>query len=157
MQTNYETQANEFLHQTNTEFKVEFLKHDFHFEGDKEKRDIYRITLTRGKRKYSFNFGQSINASDKYIVYNNPQYRSQTRIAGQDCELNKNFDSPSAYDVLACLQKYEVGTFKNFCDDFGYDEDSRRAEKTYKAVCEEYKSLCTLYTDKELEKMQEIQ
>jgi hypothetical protein len=64
---------------------------------------------------------------------------------------------PTAYDVITCLQKYDVGTFENFCGDFGYDEDSRTAERTYKAVVEEYEALSNMYTPEELEEMQEIQ
>lgn len=57
---------------------------------------------------------------------------------------------PSLYDVISCLQKYEVGTFEDFCSDFGYDEDSRQAEKTYNAVVKEYEGLSNLFTDEEL-------
>jgi hypothetical protein len=42
----YEKKANEFLEKTNTTLKVEFLKYDYHFVDDKDKRDIYKITMT---------------------------------------------------------------------------------------------------------------
>lgn len=29
-------------------FKTKFLKNDFHFIGDTSKRDIYKVTLSRG-------------------------------------------------------------------------------------------------------------
>lgn len=45
-------------------------------------------------------------------------------------------EEPSAADVLACLTS-DVGagemSFESFCGEFGYDVDSRRAEKTWKA------------------------
>lgn len=63
---------------------------------------------------------------------------------------------PSAYDVLSCLQKYEVGTFDNFCSEFGYDTDSRTAYKTYKAVMKEWKNVELLFTPEQLELLQEI-
>jgi len=50
----YRQQAENFLKKTRTKFEVEFLKHDKHFPDDKDKRDIYRITLTRGTRTYTF-------------------------------------------------------------------------------------------------------
>jgi hypothetical protein len=65
--------------------------------------------------------------------------------------------SPSAYDVLTCLTKYDVGTFENFCSDFGYDTDSRTAERTYKAVLEEWQNVEKLFTSEQLEELQEIQ
>jgi len=128
--TDYEKQAEDFLKATKTEFKTVFFKHDKHFPEDKETRDIYKITLKCGERKYTFNFGQSL--ANQGIV-------------------------PTAYDVLACLQKYDVGTFEDFCSNFGYDTDSRMAERTYKAVLNEWKNIQRLYTDEEIRQMQEIQ
>ena len=54
---------------------------------------------------------------------------------------------PSMYDVLACITKYEPGTFEDFCYDYGYDTDSRKAEKTYNAVCKEYKGFSRLFPE----------
>lgn len=130
----YDEQAEKFLKETETIFKAEFLKFGRHFEDDTESRDIYKITLIRGERVYKFNFGQSVANS-----------RRIKRII------------PSAYDVLACLTSSEVGTFEDFCGDFGYNEDSRKAEKTYKAVLEEWQNIKMLYSDSEIEKLQEIQ
>lgn len=127
----YEKQAEKFLRDTNTEFKAEFLKHGLHFEDDKDKRDIYLITLKRGEKEYKFNFGQSLNDSD-----------GNTK--------------PTAYGVLCCLTKYDPDTFEEFCSSYGYDEDSRKAERIYKAVVEEWKNVKMLWTDEEIEKLQEI-
>jgi len=63
---------------------------------------------------------------------------------------------PNAYDILSCLTKYDVGSFEDFCSEFGYDVDSRSAEKIYKAVVKEYEGLSMLYSDEELEEMSEI-
>lgn len=126
----YEQQAIDFLEATDAIFKATFLKNGKHWEDDKEDRDIYEITLQRRQRKYTFNFGQSIAHSGEW---------------------------PTAYDVLACIQKYEVGTFENFCSEFGYDEDSRKAEKIYNAVKDEYQNIAMLWNENELEQLREIQ
>ena len=158
----YDEQAEKFLKETGTEFKAEFLKYDKHFEDDKEPRDIYIITLKRGNREYKFNFGQSLYASQKWILWldekrtTNSDIEAKKYPAGKR-QLNKDFKEPSAYDVLTCLQKSEPDDFKNFCADFGYNDDSIKAEKIYKAVCEEFKNLKMLYSDAELEQLQEIQ
>lgn len=68
----------------------------------------------------------------------------------------KIFSEPTPYDVLASLQKYDIGTFEDFCSEFGYDTDSRKAEKIYKGVVDEYNNLKMLYSDKEIEEMREI-
>jgi len=186
----YEEQANKFLKDTGTEFKAVFLKHATHFEGETEERDIYLITLKRGDREYTFDFGQSLNDSGLILIHKSnkertrhkgfnipiklrqayttattPKLKQKARtkirlymekehfsLSGLDIQ----FKQPSAYDVLASLQKYEVGTLKDFCGTFGYDEDSRKAEHIYIAVCKEWDNIKMLYNNKEIEKLQEI-
>lgn len=63
---------------------------------------------------------------------------------------------PSEYDILACLTKYDPYTFEDFCSSYGYDEDSRSAEKTYNAVCEEWQNISQLFTEEQIEQLQEI-
>ena len=52
---------------------------------------------------------------------------------------------------MCCLQKYDVGTFEEFCSEFGYDNDSRQAEKTYKGVVKEFEGMERLFNSEELE------
>ena len=185
IENEYNKQAEDFLKKIGTTFKAEFVKHDKHFADDKENRDIYKITLTRGERVFSFNFGQSIadsgfkiintntNKEVKYIWFseclqsiNHILGEKERQTAIRKFVLNKFvsmgclkiiFGSmPSAYDVLAGLTDYEVGDFQEFCDNFGYDNDSIKAEKIYKAVVEEYKQVCMLWNEKELEELREI-
>lgn len=165
--------AQRFLEQTATRFSVKFLHYGKYFDDDKESCDIYEITLTRGKRKFTFTFGQSIAKSGKYILYYTNQrfergYRFQEselktiRAAfigfgfGRVYERNEDYAIPTAYDVLSCLQKNEVGTLEEFCREFGYDTDSRKAEKIYSAVCHEWQEIKALYNDEEIERLQEI-
>jgi hypothetical protein len=182
----YTKQAEDFLKKTGTEFNAEFIEFNKYFDDDKEKRDIYKITLKRGNRQYAFKFGQSINNSGLYWQFatNKDKHFLDRELLNKSINglslkkeavlknhikntINSDFSTvkadsvhypvePTSYDVLACLQKYDVGSFENFCAEFGYDEDSRKAEKIYNAVCDEYKNICTLYTEEELEKLQEI-
>ena len=64
---------------------------------------------------------------------------------------------PSAYDVLACIEKYEVTYFEDFCSNYGYDTDSRKAYKTYKAVKREWENVKKLFSEDQLELLREIQ
>mgnify|MGYP006921432348 CR=1 FL=1 len=170
--TDYQKQAIDFLQSTNTEFKAEFLRNGKHFNDDKEVRDIYKITLKRGTRQYSFNFGQSIinskyyldikipartytlsgsNRTGNYKINDIEKYKS----GGNLLKLVKG-EIPTAYDVLACLTKYDPGTFEDFCGEFGYDADSKKAEKTYNAVREEWLNITRLFTDDEISQLAEI-
>jgi hypothetical protein len=101
-----------------------------YFPNDKESRYVFKITLKKGGKQYTFNFGQSIAEGS---------------------------NEPTLYGVLTCLQKYDVGTFEDFCRGFGYDEDSKTAERTYKAVIKEFEAMQRLFTDEELEVLQIIQ
>lgn len=173
----YKEACNLVAEKFNLEFKTEFLKNDFHFANDKDKRDIYKITLKRGQRKYTFNFGQSLNNSGFYAQYSRTKYNipiEKLSLSDSEvkryvkCHFNHDFGnvtgdkiirpiSPTLYDVLTCLQKYDVGTFENFCDDFGYDTDTRTAKKIYKAVVKEYDKMCSLFNNEELDLLTEIQ
>lgn len=118
----YEKQAQDFATKYGLTLKVGTPKYKKHFADDTTERWVFKCRLSRGGKTYTFNFGQSINDGDK---------------------------EPTMYEVLSCLQKYDVGTFENFCDEFGYDYDSRKAEKIYKAVCKEYEALTRLFPEDE--------
>lgn len=129
----YNKQAKDFLKATGCTLEVRYLRNVKHFENDKYDRDIYEIVITKGRRVFAFEFGQSINNS------------------------TPNRTPPTEYDVLTCLTKYDVGDFEEFCDEFGYDTDSRSAERTYKAVLDEWLNVQRLWTNEEIELLQEIQ
>lgn len=63
----YNKQATDFLQSTNTEMKVEFVENGIHFDGDKDTRDIYKVTFKRGNRSFSLRFGQSLVNSAKIV------------------------------------------------------------------------------------------
>jgi hypothetical protein len=127
---NYQAEANKLAKKLNVKLIVNGSEYRKYFNTDKESRYVFNLTLKKGKRQYTFNFGQSISSGP---------------------------EEPTMYDVLSCLQKYDVGSFEDFCDDFGYDNDSRSAEKTYKAVCKEYEAMERLFSSEELELLSEIQ
>lgn len=63
---------------------------------------------------------------------------------------------PTEYDILACLQKYEVYDFNSFCYDYGYNVDSRKDYETYLKVKREYNNVVRVFGDI-IEELQEIQ
>lgn len=130
--TDYQKQAIDFLNATSTGFTATYKEHDYYFTDDLHTRDIYVIILKNKLHRYRFLFGQSLKNSD----YGNT--------------------SPSAYDVLSCLTKGDPGDFENFCSYFGYDIDSRKAYKTYKAVMKEWKNVELLFTPEQIEQLAEI-
>ena len=126
----YEKEANEYATKHGVKLTVIDSEYKKHFADDKQPRMVFKMCLKRGRKQYTFNFGQSIAAGG---------------------------EEPTMYSILSCMQKYDVGSFDDFCGDFGYDTDSRTAERIYKAVCKEYAAMCRLFNERELELMQEIQ
>ncbi len=144
-QMDYEQQAQDFLDTTESKLESVFLKNAKYFSDDDSYRDIYNVSIKTPSHKWSFKFGQSMANSGA-----------------------KNRKAPTAYDVLASLTKYEVGTFKDFCDDFGYEAElenengylktNQHAGKTYKAVVKEYNNVSAAWPkDSDIELLSEIQ
>lgn len=126
----YVKQANDFADKFGVKLSVigepEYRKY---FADDREYRFVFKLRLKRNKKQYTFTFGQSIAEGS---------------------------NEPNLYSVLACLTKCDPGDFINFCADFGYNVDSRKHEKIYKAVCKEWQAVERLFGDC-LDELQEIQ
>lgn len=78
----------------------------------------YRITISRNGKRYTYKY-----------------YDNARRI-------------PDEYDVLSCLEKYDVGSYKDFCDNFGYDNEfNKDTMKIYKAVLKEVEGVKRVFGD----------
>jgi len=171
----YEKQAQDFLNKTNTTVAIDFVKHGKHFVDDDNERDIYKVTLRRGEREFIFNFGQSIahsgykivRKSDKAQLHKGIYADTTTELKKVKVLARKQFqtlngleiitpETPTAYDILASLTKYETGNFKEFCSSFGYDIDSIKALKIYEAVKNEWLNVKALWAETELIQLREI-
>lgn len=110
------------------------LKTDYYFDGDKEVRNIYRITITNRGKRTSFTFGDSIANTQK----------------------GKALDD---YSVLACVKgdyfntKEYYPTFEDFANEFDYSTDSRQGEKVYKQCLKQAEKLHQVFTQEEIEKL----
>lgn len=152
IKSEYQLQAEKFLADTKTSFEAELVGHGPYFEGDTESRDIYKITLTRQElRPFIFKFGQSIVHSGPSIKedykYTREFMRSGRMVAFKPEHFEQKRQAPNAHDVLATLTKNDPETFEDFCNNYGYDTDSRKAEKVYFAVQKEYKEVIRLFND----------
>ena len=125
----YEKQAIDFACKHDVKLYVADMTYGKYFPDDTDKRWIFSMRIERNKKNYQFTFGQSIADAAK---------------------------TPTYYDVLAALKKYDPGTFEDFCAEFGYNNDSRKAEQTYKAVKKEYAAVERLFGDI-LDELREIQ
>ena len=128
----YTEQAEKFLTDHNLTFRAVHLDTNYFFTGDKEIRDIYSLTISgKNRGRITVKFGASIDMTHKGI-------------------------KPTAYDMLTCITKSDPGDFEDFCDEYGYDMDSRAAEKTWKDVVKEWKKVDRFFYGSEILQMQEI-
>lgn len=71
------------------------------------------------------------------------------------------YHGPEIEDVLNCLALDSLSfenarDFEDFANEFGYDTDSRRAEKIYRACEKTSKSMHRLFSDYQLEELYQI-
>lgn len=132
---NYEEQAMEFANKYGVKLKVLGSEYKVmeSFDDDK-KRYVFKCRLSRGRRRYTFEFAQSLAAGS---------------------------NKPTIYEVLACMIKWETGSLEEFCREFGYDSfpiwKYPMVKKIYLAVRREYQAMCRLFPEQEaMEELCEI-
>jgi hypothetical protein len=172
-ESEYEKQARDFAEKHNLTMHATYRGHYPRFGNNITAN--YTITLSRpGKRPYIFTFSTSINDSwyytdeghmskkhkglplrldiDKFML----EYLNQPQFAFGRYIINQTKTAPSLYSVLTCLTKQDPGSFEDFCADYGYDTDSRAAEKIWYDAREEGRAVEALFSDC-LEELEEIQ
>lgn len=133
----YQKQAKDFLENCGATMKITYLGEEINKTWNEYAyRNVYMATIKTPLGVMKVKFWDSF-----YNLYNNQK--------------------PTEYDILASLQKYDVGSFEDFVSEFGYEIDkpqSRRNSKLiYNAVCKEYEKVCRCFTPKQIKAMREIQ
>lgn len=173
--TKYDKQAAEFIEMTGLKIHKSYCGHYKRFEDAKYISSQWRIKFSRGKKEFWFNFSQSVYSSFSktelagyrrkpldsgdfhYLAIKEILETGAVEHKSLPFSLHYEKTPPTDYDILSCLTKYDPGTFEDFCGDYGYDTDSRKAEKTYFAVQKEYQNSQGMFSEAELEMMAEIQ
>lgn len=175
MESNYDKKAQNFLTRTNTTIDIRFLKHDKYFSDDTQSRDIYEFTITRNDRQFTALFGQSIVNSGFYYTMGKQKIDIPRSFLGATdivnyCKRDSYYQflnngksdiihypkEPTPYDILACLTKYNPGSFSAFCDEYGYDIDSMKAHKIYADIVQEWLNVNYIWDDSEIEELRDI-
>ena len=118
------------------------------FAEDTEERRVLSVIIKRGTPEtwveIAFKFGMSIHDTE---ILNAPG------VFRHHNEKQEIFDT-LLYDILACIPSdFSAGqmSFREFCSDFGYDQDSRTAKKIHKRCIKQYVKLSQVFTAQELE------
>lgn len=130
----YVKQAQDFLTSCSATMEITYAGMELNSNWkDKELRNTYFATITTPRGTMKVKFWDSVYNTERGI-------------------------KPTEYDILACLEKYDVGTFEDFVNEFGYEPDNLScAKRIYKAVIHEYQDLCRCFTEEQLESLREIQ
>lgn len=160
----YQRQALEFLKETGTTCTIAYVGCLYNEDWDKtNKHDLYYVTLKNNRGEYTYKYWDSLYHTEIHHM-TAEEYQRKNRStccdiyqARRQLKEAKLHAVITEYDVLACLTTWEGGTFEDFCDEFGYDNDSISAYKTYMAVCKERDGLRKIYTYEQLEMLSEIQ
>lgn len=137
----YEKAANAFLKRHAITFKAEHVgvklppwnDGPHTMTEDQHWRVTFKRTIGKSRRTLGFDFWQSINATSK----------------GQPV---------TAYDALACISSdfHCPETFKDFCSDYDFDIDSRKAEQTFKRASAFAKRLRGFFSEEEAADLSEL-
>lgn len=146
MTTDYEKQAADFLEKFGIKFRATLS--DSKPALWEPAGHHYRVTLNHTKPCHVGN-GRSKNYG-KHLVFD---------FWGSKADMDNKRTELSAYDVLACVSSdvHTPETFKEFCDEFGYDTDSIKAKQTFERANRFAKRLRDFFTQEEIEQLQEIQ
>ena len=164
-------QADEFLEKANAKLTIRWIglmRNEMWDE--KELRDRYEITLTTPKGSMTIDFWDSIHDTEIHNMTASEYAKKIYRLHWESVECDYNMKvkickelsqakqnaEVTAYDILSCLEKYEIGTFEEFCAECGYSNDSIRAYKTFIACDEQYKKLKRLFTEEQMKELCEI-
>lgn len=127
---NHNEETKNFLKRVGATVQITFVKIDrgpAHW-NDWNFRNIYKVVIRRRGKQYTYKFYDSVSHTNKNI-------------------------KPSEYDVLSCLTKYDVGSFEEFCSEYGYEiyndygRTNLTSKKVYNAVVKEYENVERIFGD----------
>ncbi len=127
---NYNEKTRNFLKKVGATVQITFVKKDrspAHW-NDRDFRNIYKVVIRRKGKQYTYKFYDSVFHTNRNI-------------------------KPSEYDVLSCLTKYDVGSFEEFCSEYGYEiyndygRTNLTSKKVYNAVVKEYENVERIFGD----------
>ena len=165
----YEKQADDMLRAMDVAFSVQFIGSDcpgFCKDAPRAMGEVdnyprkahihgkhYRCTFSRGPADPLIMDFWNSYADEELLRLGTRAYRT-----GETLMKFRHNEKPMvrAYDVWACMEKSDPGTFSEFCAEFGYDEDSRRAEAVWRACIDEWTRVSRFFTAPEIEQLQEV-
>ena len=128
----YNTKMKEIIKNAGIDINIIYITKS-HTNWDKDNlHNQYKVILKRGLKQMQFDFWDSIHNTQNGL-------------------------KPTTYDVIACLEWYQIFDFEDFCFNFGYDTDSIKAFNIYTECQKQQKELFELIPEEEIrEQIREI-
>ena len=161
----YTKMAKDFCEKTGTEITFKYKGTIDHFPNEdnpkyKGLRHQWLVCIERGVHKWSFTFTNSIKDYEDSCIFDvcaKHQFGKNYKRLATPIRIKPV--APSEYDVLACITKYDVGDFDDFCAEFGYEFNTEReyikVKQIYFDIMDEYHSVHRLFNDV-IDELQEI-
>jgi hypothetical protein len=162
MSKDYTKEISEFLSSKNIAFKAHFIPQTI-ATLTKGARLNFKIELIKGSNVVDFDYfkGQGnclANRVNKARL--DRSYHTKNRLILDElqtgrCDLGKT-KQPTAADVIYCLLlDYDSGvmSFDEFCNEFGYDNDSMTNFKVYRTCTESAKKLSLIFSASDIESL----
>ncbi len=103
----------------------------------------YHYKISVNGSSYSFDYYDSIDHYEKRIMASNPKHSKDILESALYCILQDYFSFEDSMD------------FNDFCDNFGYDNDSMKALKTYQLIESNYHAFHSNVSQDQIEALQE--
>lgn len=128
--SNCRQDAKEFLKRIGATVKIKFVKRGNvpSWWNSSTPVNIYKVTVSRNGNSYTYKFHDSIHNTVNGI-------------------------EPDEYDVLSCVEKYDVGSIEDFCSEFGYEmyddygRPNKNVSRIYNAVVREVDGINRVFGD----------
>lgn len=170
----YTQKALEFLNSCPAEMQILYAgKATNHLWDEKEPRDMFSFVIKTQRGTMNGIFWDSLRNTRLRNMTFKEYYEKCTKrsydFASAQEKLRyqkelkevKELIKPTPYSILACLEKYDVGSMDDFMYELGYEikcvKDMTNFINIYNAVVKEYNDLCRIFTPEQMKMLREIQ
>lgn len=124
----------------------------------------YVVIFSDGKRNVSVDYNMGASVEEECGFYAKNLYIGNGSLSRKDAKRGHKVGDPAPSpdrkpnpaEVFACICSEALDarnqSFEDWADAFGYDKDSRTAEKIYRLCCDRYHELTSITTPKMIER-----
>ena len=168
----YVKQAKDFLKSCNATMEIKYVGDETPNWDDRPHR-TYDCTIKTPRGEMFVHFHDSRYNTELHMfktvqeyaqkrrrIYDLQPYTTFYNKIAKEFKEKKAEAVPTEYDILACIQKYDIGSMDDFFAEFGFEikctQDMTNFINTYNAVVKEYNDVRRCFTEEQIEQLCEI-